>query len=478
MNKERTSALESFFKPFRDQIVGINAEIPTPYGKKPLIYADWTASGRLYHPIESHMLETVGPMVANTHTETSYTGLTMTRAYRDALNRIRKHINAGPDDILICAYTGMTGVVNKLQRILGLRVHEKYRQRLLPPENERPVVFVTHMEHNYNQTSWLETLVDVEIVPPTNEGLPDLNALEKLLEKYAHRPLKIGAFTSCSNVTGILTPFHAMAALMHRHSGYCFVDFAASAPYIEINMHPENPDERLDAVYFSPHKFLGGPGSSGVLAFHRSLYHNTVPDVSGGGTVDWTNPWGEHKYHDDIEAREDGGTPGFLQTMRTALALDLKADMRVENILAREHELLEQLSTAFSSIENLHVLGGTSLKRLGIVSFVIEGLHYNLVASLLNDRYGIQVRSGCSCAGTYGHYLLNLTREVSEAIKTRVLGGDMSLKPGWVRLSLHPTMTDGELAYITAAISDVAKHGFEWAKDYNYDASCNEFVRR
>jgi selenocysteine lyase/cysteine desulfurase len=334
------------------------------------------------------------------------------------------------------------------------------------------------MEHHSNQTSWLETLVDVEIVPPTNEGLPDLNALEKLLEKYAHRPLKIGAFTSCSNVTGILTPFHAMAALMHRHSGYCFVDFAASAPYIEINMHPENPDERLDAVYFSPHKFLGGPGSSGVLAFHRSLYHNTVPDVSGGGTVDWTNPWGEHKYHDDIEAREDGGTPGFLQTMRTALALDLKADMRVENILAREHELLEQLWTAFSSIENLHVLGGTSLKRLGIVSFVIEGLHYNLVASLLNDRYGIQVRSGCSCAGTYGHYLLNLTREVSEAIKTRVLGGDMSLKPGWVRLSLHPTMTDGELAYITAAISDVAKHGFEWAKDYNYDASCNEFVRR
>jgi selenocysteine lyase/cysteine desulfurase len=266
-----------------------------------------------------------------------------------------------------------------------------------------------------------------------------------------------------------------MAALMHKHGGVCFVDFAASAPYIDINMHPENPEERLDAVYFSPHKCLGGPGSSGVLVFDSTLYRNTVPDISGGGTVDWTNPWGEHKYHDDIEAREDGGTPGFLQTMRTALALTLKNEMTTARILAREHKLLSRLWKAFESIPGLHVLGGTSLPRLGIVSFVLSGLHYNLVAALLNDRFGIQVRSGCSCAGTYGHYLLNLTREVSEAIKTRVLGGDMSVKPGWVRLSLHPTMTDEELDFVINAIRQVAENGTEWAKAYHYNATTNEF---
>jgi selenocysteine lyase/cysteine desulfurase len=469
-------AHEVYFAPFRGNIVGINASIPTPYGIKPMIYADWTASGRLYGPIEDHMRDVVGPLVGNTHTETSYTGRMMTNWYKDAVETIRKHINAGSDDIVICAYSGMTGVVNKLQRMLGLRVHEQYRDRLLPAEKDRAVVFVTHMEHHSNQTSWLETLADVVIIPPDSKGLPDLDALDRLLLYYANRPVKIGAFTSCSNVTGILTPYHKMAALMHKHGGVCFVDFAASAPYIDINMHPENPDERLDAVYFSPHKCLGGPGSSGVLAFNRSLYRNTVPDISGGGTVDWTNPWGEHKYHDDIEAREDGGTPGFLQTMRTALALTLKNEMTTTRIQAREHQLLTTLWKAFKTIPGLHVLGGTALPRLGIVSFVISGLHYNLVAALLNDRFGIQVRSGCSCAGTYGHYLLNLTRELSEAIKTRVLGGDMSVKPGWVRLSLHPTMTDEELDFVIEAIRQIAENGMEWAKSYRYDPATNEFT--
>lgn len=470
--------LEDYFLPFRQNIVGIDQYIHTPYGHKPLVYADWIASGRLYQPIEERLSQHIGAYMANTHTETSLTGRLMTQAYHTAQQIIKRHVNANEGDALIAAYSGMTGVVNKLQRMLGLRIHERYYERLQLRPEERPIVFCTHMEHHSNQTSWLETICDVVIIPPNEKGHVDLRHLQQLLHQYRNRPLKIAAITSGSNVTGILTPYHEVAALMHRHGGYCFVDFACTAPYVEINMHPADPLEQLDAIYFSPHKFLGGPGSPGVLIFNKALYHNRVPDNPGGGTVLWTNPWGGHHYIEDIEIREDGGTPPILQTIKAALAIRLKEQMGVANILEREHELLEMFWRETDGLPWLNILERQNEDRLGVVSFTIEGLHYNLAVKLLNDLYGIQVRGGCACAGTYGHFLFGISQERSCEIVSKIDAGDLSEKPGWVRLSLHPTMTNAELRYILNAIKDIGKNHRRYALDYEANLKHGQFWHR
>ncbi|QOY35523.1 aminotransferase class V-fold PLP-dependent enzyme [Anaerobacillus isosaccharinicus] len=470
------SKLERYFKAYRKQIVGVNESYLTPFGKKKIIYADWIASGRLYHPIEKKLLKTVGPYVANTHTESNVTGTTMTQAYAHAHEIIKKHVNAGPkSDVIITYGFGMTGVVNKLQRMLGLRVPEKYKDRIfLSPEN-RPVVLTTHMEHHSNHTSWLETIADVVVIEPDENNQVSLKKLQKELDKYKKRKYIIGAFTSCSNVTGIETPYHKMAKLIHEYGGVCFVDFACSAPYVQIDMRPENKQEHLDAIYFSPHKFLGGPGTSGVLIFNKEMYKNKVPDNPGGGTVQWTNPWGGRAYFNEIEKREDGGTPGFLQAIKTALCIRLKEEMGVLNIKDREQELVKLAFDELSKIDGLHILQGDVRKRLGVISFYVDGIHYNLLTKLLCDRFGIQVRGGCACAGTYGHYLFGITPEQSKAITEKIEKGDLSTKPGWVRLSLHPTMTNAELLYVTKAIKQIVANSSTWERDYRYDRKNNEF---
>src|SRR3972149_3766443 len=288
--------LEKYFQPFRENTIGYNQTFVSPYGKKRIVYADWIASGRLYTPIEKAILEKFGPFVGNTHSESSVTGTSMTLSYHYAHDVIKKHCNAGSDDVIITAGSGMTALINKFQRILGLKVPEQLKSYLNLPEELKPVVFVTHMEHHSNHTSWLETIADVILISPDKEGLIDLNELERQLDKYKDRKLKIGAFTACSNVTGIQIPFHTMAKMMHEQGGFCFIDYACSAPYAKINMHPDDPLEKLDAIFFPRHKFLGGPGTSGVLIFDSKLYQNRVPDNPGGGTVDWTNPWGLHKF--------------------------------------------------------------------------------------------------------------------------------------------------------------------------------------
>jgi selenocysteine lyase/cysteine desulfurase len=473
------SALETWFEGFRREIVGVDQAFRTPFGEQRLLYADWTASGRLYAPIERQMVERFGPFVANTHSESNTSGTTMTLAYREAHRLIKQHVRAAADDVIITQGSGMTGVVNKLQRLLGLRIPEQLQPYCSIPPACRPVVFVTHMEHHSNQTSWEETICDVEVVPPDERGLVSPAALEPLLDEHRDRPLKIGAFTACSNVTGIRTPYHDLARVMHAHGGLCFVDFAASGPYVEIDMHPPgDPAAHLDAIYFSPHKFLGGPGTPGVLVFNSRLYSNRVPDQPGGGTVLWTNPWHQHTFIGDIEIREDGGTPAFLQTVKAALAIGLKDAMGVERMLAREHELVGRVMDGLSAVPRLHVLAGHVRDRLGIFSFYLEHLHYNLVVRLLNDRFGIQVRGGCSCAGTYGHFLLHVDPNRSRAITEKIDHGDLSDKPGWVRMSIHPTTPDREVEYLIEAVDAVARHGEQWAADYTYSAHTNEFCHR
>ena len=471
-----TTQLEQYFQKFREAIVGLNETFDSPYGIQPIIYTDWTASGRLYEPIEEKMLYEFGPFVANTHTETSVTGTAMTTAYHKARHIIKKHVNANDNDVLITDGTGMTGVVNKLQRILGLRIAENLKDFTSIPDHIKPIVFISHMEHHSNQTSWLETIADVEVVPANEEGLFCLENFRKLVEKYKDRPFKIASITSCSNVTGIKTPYYEVAKIMHQNNGVCFVDFACSGPYVEIDMHPEDKEAYLDAVFFSPHKFLGGPGTCGVMVFNKNLYKNNVPDCPGGGTVKWTNPWGQHKYIDNIEEREDGGTPGFLQVIKTALAIKLKEQMGVQNILDREHELVDYIFSKLSNVENINILAPQHQDRLGVISFYIDGLHYNLGVKLLNDRFGIQTRGGCSCAGTYGHYLLHVDQETSNSIVCQISDGDLEKKPGWIRMSIHPTTTNKEIEYVCNAILDLASNFKEWSKDYTYSNKTNEFT--
>ena len=477
-NSTKETALEQYFQQFRKNIIGIEQEFESPFGRKKIIYTDWTASGRLYRPIEEKLMNAFGPFVANTHTETTVSGTAMTKAYHHARNIIKQHVNANQNDVLITDGTGMTGVVNKFQRILGIKVPENLKDFIAIPIEKKPVVFISHMEHHSNQTSWLETIADVEVIPSTEDGLFSLENLKVLLEKYKERTLKIASITSCSNVTGIRTPYHEAAKMMHQHNGVCFVDFACSGPYVSIDMHPEDEEAYLDAIFFLPHKFLGGPGTSGVLVFNKKLYNNMVPDCPGGGTVSWTNPWGEHKYIDNIEDREDGGTPGFLQVIKTALAIQLKDEMGIDNILKREHEIVEYVFDSLQNVPNIKILAGQHQERLGVISFFIDDLHFNLGVKLLNDRFGIQTRGGCSCAGTYGHFLLHVDQETSHKLVNEISLGDLIRKPGWIRMSIHPTTTSAEIEYVCNAIKSLAENHKEWALEYRYDSETNEFLHQ
>ncbi len=467
--------------PFRQvakNIIGINQKVKTPYGLKPLLYMDWIASGRLYGPIEDIISNKIGPLIANTHSDSSETGKIMTKAYHEAHHIIKDHVNAAPDDVIITCGTGMTGALSKLIRILGLRVPEWFYKRYKIPEGDRPVIFVTHMEHHSNQITWLETVADLVVIPPDDNLLVNPDFLEKELLNYQDRNTKIGAFTACSNVTGIKTPYHDLARIMHKHDGLCLIDFAASAPYVTIDMHPDGEGEHLDGIFFSPHKFLGGPGSSGVLIFNKKLYKNTIPDEPGGGTVTWTNPWGGRSYFDDIELREDGGTPGFLQAIKAALSIKLKEEMGVERMEEREQELVTAFIGGLKEIPTIRILAGNHVDRIGAISFYAEGIHFNLVVKLLNDRYGIQVRGGCSCAGTYGHYLLHVDKKYSDKLTHLIDEGDLSQKPGWIRVSIHPTHTVEEINFVLRAIREIVANVKEWKKDYTYDNHTNEFQHK
>lgn len=470
--------LEEYFDTFRKDIVGIDHYFESPYGSKKIVYTDWTASGRLFRPIEEKMLNQFGPFVANTHTETSFTGTVMTLAYHEARQIIKKHVNANENDILITDGTGMTGVVNKLQRILGLRIAENLKEYATIPDSIKPVVFISHMEHHSNQTSWLETIADVVVVPANEAGLFCLENLQKLLVTYQERSFKIASITSCSNVTGIKTPYYEVAKLMHQNNGVCFVDFACSGPYVEINMHTEDLEAYLDAIFFSPHKFLGGPGTSGVMIFNKNLYKNNIPDCSGGGTVSWTNPWGKHQYIANIEDREDGGTPGFLQVIKTALSIQLKEKMGIKNILERENELVSYIFEKLGPVENINILAPEHENRLGVLSFYITDLHFNLGVKLLNDKFGIQTRGGCSCAGTYGHFLLHVDEATSDNIVCQINSGDLEKKPGWIRMSIHPTTTTEEIEFVCNAIIEMSMNHKEWRNDYEYNSKSNEFLHK
>lgn len=469
--------LDKYFDKFRNKIIGYDTYFLSPYGRKRIYYSDWTASGRLYKDIEDKLINEIAQYVGNTHTESNVTGTMMTMSYHAAQKFIKNHVNADDNDVILMCGTGMTGALAKLMRILGFQVPHRLKKCVKIEEIEKPVVFITHMEHHSNQTQWEESLAEVVILNYDENGLVDLNDLEKQLKKYEHRKWKIASVTACSNVSGIETPIYEIAKIMHKNGGKCFVDYACSAPHVKIDMH-RSPEEKLDAIYFSPHKFVGGPGTPGVVIFCSSLYNNQVPDIAGGGTVVWTNPWGGHSFFEKIELREDAGTPAFLGTIKTALVLKLKEEMGYQQTLKREHIINEKVFKFLTQIPNLHLLADNHQNRICVYSFYIDNLHYNLGVKILNDKFGIQVRGGCSCAGTYGHYLLHVDQYKSKQITDKISCGDYSEKPGWIRMSLHPINSDKEVDYILDAIKELAENHKTWAKDYNYDVKTNTFLHK
>lgn len=460
------------FDEIRKNIVGLGQSFDTPFGGFEMIYADWIASGRLYGPIEDAISNKFGPWVANTHSYSNKTGSLMTTAYSQAKQIIRDHVNANENDMLVLTGSGMTGGVIRLQQILGLCVQ---KDNVQVAENDRPVVFITHMEHHSHHVSWMETIADVVIVPPGKDLTIDLGLLQEEIDKYKDRKLKIGAFTAGSNVTGVITPIHEMAEVMHNNGGYCFVDYAATAPYVPMDMHPKNELQVLDAIYFSPHKFLGGPGACGVMLFNKRMYGGKSC-VPGGGNVTWTNPWGEYGFTSNDEAKEDGGTPGFLQAIRAALAIRLKEKMGVEQIEKREEELVAKAFDRLNRIDGVKIVGEQKSKRVGVVSFNIDDIHYNAVVRIMNDRFGVQIRGGWACASTYCHYLFELGSSQSKRLTDGIDNQNLTGKPGWARMSLHPTMTDEELEYALDAIEFIASNKEELKNDYVYDIKSNDFT--
>lgn len=457
----------------RQSVIGAGAPIRTPFGDMPLIYADYTASGRALTFIEDYIRQQVLPYYANTHTETSYSGAQTTAFREEARDEVRRAVNGGGEDKVIFCGPGATAAINKLIDILGLRLPRDLSQRYdlesNIPADQRPVVFIGPYEHHSNELPWRESIADVVSMPLTEHGQICLNTLQAKLLQYKDRPLKIGSFSAASNVTGIKSDVQAVSALLKRHKALSFWDYAAAAPYVGIDMNGDTP---LDAVFISPHKFVGGPATPGVLVAKRSIMNNSVPAVVGGGTVAYVTPE-DHVYIEDHERREEGGTPAIVESIRAGLVFKLQQEVGTEEIERREAAFVRRAMEVFSDCPELEILGNLDAPRLSIMSLRFKhggkDLHYGFVVSLLNDLFGIQVRGGCSCAGPYGHSLLGMDMQYSRAIESEIQQGAMVLRPGWVRLNFNYFIDEGEFEYLLSAIMLVAKHGWRLLPHYHFD---------
>ncbi len=475
-------ASDALIEQVRNSVIGADSAVITPFGTRRVTYADYTASGRSLTFIEDYIRDQVLPLYANTHTETSGTGLQTTRFREESREVIRRCVGgrAGEHSVIF-AGSGSTGAIDRLVTILGLRIPAELDDRFdlsgRIPAAERPVVFVGPFEHHSNELPWRESIADVVEIAEDPDGHIDLDDLARRLAEFSERPLKIGSFSAASNVTGIISDTSAISSLLHANGALSFWDCAAAAPYVAIEMRsPDvNGDDYKDAIFISPHKFIGGPGTPGVLVVRTDLLRNRVPSVPGGGTVAYVNPL-DHRYLADPEHREEGGTPAIVESIRAGLVFQLKEAVGTEEIRDREEDFISRAIAAWSSNPNIQILGNAEAERLSIVSFVVRAgndryLHHNFVVAALNDLFGIQARGGCSCAGPYGHRLLGIDLETSHRFEDEIAKGCEVIKPGWVRVNFNYFISEEEFQYIIAAVDLIASDGWKLLPLYRFDSA-------
>ncbi|XVF14904.1 hypothetical protein REPUB_Repub09cG0100600 [Reevesia pubescens] len=497
----------------RSQIIGGDAEFDSPFGTRKLTYADHTASGRCLHYIEDFIITNVLPFYGNTHTCDSYVGYRTTKMVHEASNYIKRCLGGGQDDAIMFCGSGTTAAIKRLQEVMGITIPSILRDSVINclTNEKRWVVFVGPYEHHSNLLSWRQSLAEVVEIGLDGNGLIDIEALRQQLElyKYANRPL-LGSFSACSNVTGIQSDTRKIAKLVHEYGGFVCFDFAASGPYVEIEMRSGEIDG-YDAIFLSPHKFVGGPGSPGILLMNKALYQlgSSPPSTCGGGTVNYVNSFNEKDtlYVGDIDERENGGTPQIIQMIRAALAFWVKEYIGYQVIEKQEKSYIQEALDRLLPNQNIWVLGNTSSKRQrqAILSFLVystansssdnnvvdeaeenekeselfmwgetgnkrdKPLHGPFVATLLNDLFGIQARGGCACAAPYGHSLLDIHHTRSLAFREAIKKGYVGAKPGWTRVSFPYYMSNEEFEFILAALEFVAIYGQRFLPLYHFN---------
>ncbi|MCP4570961.1 MAG: aminotransferase class V-fold PLP-dependent enzyme [bacterium] len=442
-----------------------------------MTYVDYTASGRSLGFLEDFIRDEVLPLYANTHTETSSTGLQTTRFREDARRIILEACGGTDEDVVLFCGSGATGAIDKLIHMLNLtlprNLEEQYGLSDHIPADQRPVVFIGPYEHHSNELPWRESIATVVTIAEDADGQIDREQLIRELVAHADRPLKIGSFSAASNVTGIVSDTHRITHLLHEHGALAFWDFAAAAPYVDMEMNPAgDPAAAKDAVFISPHKFIGGPGTPGVLIVKRRHLTNRVPSVPGGGTVSYVGPTG-HTYLDAPEHREEGGTPAIIEAIRAGLVFHLKEAVGARSIEELEADFVARTIARWSAHPKIEILGNLEAKRLSIVSFVIRHgddkvLHHNFVVALLNDLFGIQARGGCSCAGPYGHRLLGIDLARSMKFHEAIDAGAEGIKPGWVRVNFNYFISGAVLGFILDAVEFLADEGWRFLSHYDF----------